>query len=113
MRSVSCTQRKRCLPVLLALALLAGPAAAQEAAEPGANESGCIALCSSPSASNFDVAFDLIVLRPAGAAQALLGFVAFAGTAPLTAPGGFFYESWEVLVQTPFDDAFNRKLGEF
>ena len=118
MRLNSGAQLWRFAIVLVALAVVAGPAGAEEA-EVEANESrssedaGCVALCSDPDANAADKAFDAIVLRPFAAGQAMLGIGAFAVSVPLAWATGRLDESWDIFVQVPYDDAFIRKLGDF
>lgn len=62
-----------------------------------------------------DVTFDLLVLRPVGAANAVVGWGLFVPAALLASPGGRdpIVEAWERFVLTPTEFAYTRPLGEF
>lgn len=57
--------------------------------------------------------FDGVVLRPLGAAAAVVGAGAFVLSAPLSAWTLGLDTVWTRLVLEPFDFAFRRPLGEF
>jgi hypothetical protein len=93
----------RCFALLLASTLCAAPAAAREADDPRC--------CTWPMVG--ERAFDVVVLRPFGAAQLILGSAFFVVIGPLSWPGGGFDEALDMFVQAPFDNTFTRKLGDF
>jgi hypothetical protein len=83
------------LIAVIALTLVATPAAAADSGEIGAKT------------------FDLLVLRTLGTVQTAVGACLFLVAGPLSAPGGGWNEAWEVFVATPFEDTFQRPLGSF
>jgi hypothetical protein len=67
-----------------------------------------------------DEAFDLVVLRPAGAVAFLVGSVFFAASVPVVAPYHAVKGSiegirgaWDVFVYPPYEYTFLRDLGDF
>lgn len=56
--------------------------------------------------------FDGCLLRPLGAAQVVVGFGFFVGSAPLTALSRQVPEAWDILVMEPVEYTFQRPLGE-
>jgi hypothetical protein len=54
---------------------------------------------------------DTLVVRPVMFVGTLVGGVLFIVSSPFSALGGNIDESWEVLVNKPFQVTFNRCLG--
>ncbi|MGE4650976.1 MAG: hypothetical protein AAEJ53_08825 [Myxococcota bacterium] len=60
------------------------------------------------------IVFDVGVLRPLGAIQTGIGAVLFTVAGPLAMPSdGGAGEAWDVFVQVPYEDTFERPLGRF
>jgi hypothetical protein len=60
------------------------------------------------------IVFDVSVLRPLGAIQTGVGAVLFTVAGPLALPSdGGAGEAWDVFVQVPYEDTFERPLGRF
>ena len=55
--------------------------------------------------------FDVLVLRPISIAATVYGSVVFALSYPFTRLAGGHEGAQKALVETPFDNAFRRKLG--
>ena len=100
MRTIPAWGWRRVAALVLVFVLCAAPAAAQEAGEGGGPSTGAIV-------------FDIMVLRPLGALQTLVGLALFAVAGPLSMPSGSADEAWDVFVSIPYDEAFTRRLGRF
>jgi len=59
------------------------------------------------------IVFDISVLRPLGAIQTGVGTALFAVAGALSMPGDGVGEAWDVFVQVPYEDTFERPLGRF
>lgn len=59
------------------------------------------------------VVFDVSVLRPLGAIQTAVGTALFALAGPLSIPSEGVGEAWDIFVQVPYEDTFQRPLGRF
>ena len=102
MRTIPAWGWRRVAALVLVFVLCAAPAVAQEAGEGGGG-----------GASTGAIVFDIMVLRPLGALQTLVGLAMFAVAGPLSMPGGSADEAWDVFVSIPYDEAFTRRLGRF
>lgn len=60
-----------------------------------------------------DATFDIVVLRPLGAAATVGGFGVFLITAPLLAPSGEVMFGWDTFVMNPYEATILRPLGDF
>jgi hypothetical protein len=56
---------------------------------------------------------DAVVVRPVSALSTVVGFGMFLVSTPFVAPAQGMTDSWEVFVRTPFDNTFQRALGDF
>jgi len=97
----SCALRRTALVLALA-ATLASPARADEDASAG-----------SRIANGAEVVFDVLILRPLGAAATAGGFGVFLITAPLLAPSQEIPYGWDTFVVGPYEYTVERPLGEF
>ncbi len=59
-----------------------------------------------------EIVFDVLVLRPLGAAATVGGFGAFLITAPLLAPSQEIPYGWNTFVIGPYEYTVDRPLGE-
>ena len=61
------------------------------------------------------ITFDIIILRPLGAAALAVGIMALVPVALISAPGGrdSYREAEEMFVITPANAFFERPLGDF
>jgi hypothetical protein len=55
---------------------------------------------------------DAVVVRPVSALSTVVGFGMFLVSTPFVAPSQGITDSWEVFVRTPFDNTFQRTLGD-
>lgn len=95
----------RVLVTVLAVLAWSGVATADEDSEDAKKER---------SASEWGaIVFDVAVLRPLGAIQTGVGTALFSVAGPLSMPGKGVGEAWDVFVQVPYEDTFQRPLGRF
>ena len=105
MRSFSPAFLWRFMSFLLVFTLLAAPAVAQDDDDDGGGSS------SEPTA--FEKGFDVVVLRPLGFVQMVVGAGFFVIAGPLSWPGGGMQDAYDVFIQVPYDETITRKLGRF
>jgi len=60
-----------------------------------------------------EITFDVLVLRPLGAAASCVGFGAFVVSVPFVAPSSGLDTSWEIFVLGPVEYTFQRPVGIF
>ena len=105
MRILSSGKVGRVLVVMLGVLLWSAVASAEESS--GDAKDG-------RSASEWGaIVFDVGVLRPLGAIQTAVGTVLFSVAGPLSMPSKGVGEAWDVFVQVPYEDTFERPLGRF
>lgn len=90
------SQRRRVLLLALVVVLLASPAQAKRGASRAV-----------------DITVDVLVLRPTTLGATVLGTLVYAALLPITWPIGKESDVREVLVVTPFEETFQRPLGDW
>lgn len=93
--------RHAALVLVLSVAFLAAPAA--QADDGVMSQVGSVG----------EAAFDVLILRPLGAAATVGGFGAFLLTAPLLAPSWEIPYGWDNFVVGPYEYTVERPLGDF
>lgn len=59
------------------------------------------------------IAFDALLMRPAGLIATVVGSVAFVVAWPFSAMTGETKKTYEKLIKEPVDYTFKRKMGDF
>ena len=62
--------------------------------------------------STCEIVFDVLVLRPLGAAATVGGLVAFVATSPMLLPSWEWRYGWDTFVIGPYEYTVERPLGE-
>ena len=101
-RTGSCWLRvlAACAVTLLSVTLMAAPMAAEDGGRSSSGRVGAIM-------------FDVIVLRPLGFVQMVVGTGFFAIAGPMSLPSGNVEDAWDTFVGNPYEDVFENPLGRF